>query len=162
MSHHNVHVPTDLAILEYIYQTYYGEYIAYDKDPSIRETKMFIPIDFQHIAEHFNTDGDIIFGRLYYHLENKYGYVRNDLSHTQVHFFAFNLNKSINFPYLTSVLADLKDQNNRFNKTRNLSRLALLIAAISLAVTMFDKISTFEKTVEPTAELIKHTVIEKK
>ncbi|WP_298769939.1 hypothetical protein [uncultured Shewanella sp.] len=89
--------------------------------------------------------------------QNQYGYVRNDLSHTQVHFFALNPNKSVNFPYLTSVLADLKDQDNRFNKTQNLSLFALLIAAISLTVSIADKVSAFEKSLESTAELVKQT-----
>jgi len=141
MFNRKIKVPTDLEMLEYIYQTYYCEYEKYEIEPSSRQTKIFIPIDCLKIAEHFGVDRDIVFGRLYYHLENKYGYIRDDKDKSVVNFFAFDLNKSVNFPYLASVLADLKDQDNRFNKTKNISIFAIIIAIASLSVSLFGEVT---------------------
>ncbi|MCU0988985.1 MAG: hypothetical protein MUE63_05220, partial [Xanthomonadales bacterium] len=60
--------PTDLQILEEIYRRYYADFAAFQRASPNRETKVYVPIDIQAIADHFKVDGDIIHGRLYYHL----------------------------------------------------------------------------------------------
>lgn len=68
-------VPTDLEILNVIYEQYYDEFSSYDKNSPTRSSKIYVPIDIGAIARRLH-DGDIVFGRLYYHLEKKYGYQR--------------------------------------------------------------------------------------
>ncbi len=62
-------IPTDFEILKMIYQDYYGDFSNYSKSNPSRSCKNYVPIDIRKIANKLNVDGDIIFGRLYYHLE---------------------------------------------------------------------------------------------
>ena len=77
--------PTDKQILEVIYNKYYDNFSLFSKDNSLRETKIYVPIDLEKIANELKVDNDIIFGRLYYHLNKKYGYINENGS--KVHFF---------------------------------------------------------------------------
>ena len=115
--------PTDLAIVRWIYNRYYSEFVSYENDPNGRKTKIYVPIDVDEIGDRFSVDGDIIFGRLYYHLNPKYGYTNPDGSKVQV--FAPSI--GIQFPLLAAILADLSEDRNRY-------RTATLIALFSLAV----------------------------
>lgn len=63
-------LPTDLRILNIIYDMYYKRFIEYSKNNQIRSTNIFVPIDIEMIANKFGVHVDIIFGRLYYHLKN--------------------------------------------------------------------------------------------
>jgi len=78
------------------------------------------------------VDVDIIFGRLYYHLEQKYGYSRSDGS--TVAFFALKIgsdNNCINFPYMASVLAKLRDREKKQSIAKNIAIFSLIIAGLS-------------------------------
>ncbi|MGL4713256.1 MAG: hypothetical protein ACRCWP_12090, partial [Shewanella sp.] len=97
--------PTDLEVLERIYSKYYQDFTEYEDDENIRASKIYVPISCDEIAKKLKVDGDIVFGRLYYHMEKKYGYKQSDGSN--VHFFAFRVGKEshcVNFPLLSSVL----------------------------------------------------------
>ncbi|MDH4610800.1 hypothetical protein [Pseudomonas sp. BN102] len=81
------------------------------------------------IANELDTDGDIIFGRLYYHMEQKYGYRRDDGS--RVAFFllqAGNDHKCVNFPLLASVLAGMQEEDSKFKVSTWLSTVAIVVA----------------------------------
>ncbi|MFH7397133.1 hypothetical protein, partial [Pseudomonas syringae group genomosp. 7] len=68
----------------------------------------------QMIAREMDVDGDFVLGRLYYHVENNYGYTNEDES--KVVFFG-NTNGEgfcINFPLMASVLAGLQEDANKF------------------------------------------------
>lgn len=85
------------------------------------------------IAKNLGVDPDIIFGRLYYHLDKKYGYTQTDGS--QVHLFAFTVGKdrhAVNFPLLSAVLAELEQTWIRFTMPLIISLFALLVSVISL------------------------------
>ena len=130
-------LPTDLQILNFIYNKYYKQFIEFSKDNPTRSASIFVPIDIEMIANNFGVHVDIIFGRLYYHLEKKYGYQRQDGS--KVSFFALNVGSGkhcINFPYMASVLANLRDNKKKDNSTTNRSNWALLIAAVSAIVSI--------------------------
>jgi len=66
-------LPTDLKILDNIYNRYYQSFAAYSNGDKGRSDKVYIPVDIKKIAEDLNVDPDIIFGRLYYHLEKNTG-----------------------------------------------------------------------------------------
>ena len=92
-----------------------------------------MPIDCQKIADDLNVDGGIVFIRLDSHLEKKHGYKRDDGS--KVGFFALKIGKdshSINFPFMASVLADLRGKEGRFLTTAIIAGLAVAISFISL------------------------------
>ncbi|BAN47675.1 hypothetical protein [Metapseudomonas resinovorans] len=122
--------PSDIKILSKIYKLYYEEYKNFSTEvENGRKTKIFVPIDCQMIADELDTDGDIIFGRLYYHMEQKYGYRRDDDS--RVAFFllqAGNDQKCVNFPLLASVLAGMQEEDSKFKISTWLSTIAIVVA----------------------------------
>ena len=99
-------LPTDLKILNAIYERYYPTFSSYTDDDAERPAKVMVPIDITDLARDMGVDGDIIFGRLYYHLEKQYGYRKEDDSY--VRFFALEAGgvpHCVNFPYVASILA---------------------------------------------------------
>lgn len=83
-----------------------------------------------------DTDGDIIFSRLYTHLEKRYKYQQPDGSY--VHFFYLKFEKDgrtdvhcINFPYMASVLAELREDQRRRRADVWLARVAIVVASVS-------------------------------
>ena len=122
---------TDLKILQTIYTKYYSEF----KNMKTNKTKFYIPIDCKEIAKELNIDGDIIFGRLYYHMDKKYSYTQDDGS--KVHFFTMNIEnnkKHINFLLLDAVLADMKESRNRYLYPFGISIIALVMSFFSIVV----------------------------
>lgn len=129
-------MPTDRKILEFIYKTYYQEFWEFSNENQTRVTKNFMPVDISKVARHFNTDDDIIFGRLYHHLDNKYGYMSDDGLRVPFYTEVAGENKRcINFPLLASVLAGLQEDHRRFRNTTIITILAALatVAATILA-----------------------------
>ena len=98
-------LPTDLEILNAIYERYYNEFAL-----GTRANKAVHPDDVKAVARDLNVDADIVFGRLYYHLEPKYRRPREkfegDTSNVTVFLaktdYGFH---GVHFPYLASVLA---------------------------------------------------------
>ena len=80
-------IPTDLQLLNAIYKEYRDEFENYSDEAKNRLTKIYLPIDCSLIAKKLKVDGDMVFGRLYYDLENRYGYKK--ANNSDVHFFCF-------------------------------------------------------------------------
>ncbi len=124
--------PSDLKILNTIYKMYYKKFEAFTVGAENgRVSKPYIPIDCKLIARKLKVDGDIVFGRLYYHLQEKYGYTRDDGS--KVAFFTLVLagdRHCINFPLMASVLAGLQEESNKTQRATLLSTLAIVISIV--------------------------------
>lgn len=143
--------PTDLEMLNVIYEQHYDQFAQYSKDSPERESKIYVPIDCASIANQLGVDGDIVFGRLYYDLENRYGYTKDDRS--KVHFFAFAMGEDrhcVNLPLLASVLAGLRHENKRFLVTTWIAVLAIIISSISLGVAIYKEPANNQ--IHPTAQ----------
>lgn len=129
-------LPTDLQILKAIYDMYYDDFIHYDeKENKTRSSKMYVPIDIEIISKKFKVDPDLIFGRLYYHLENKFGYTNDDES--KVLFFTLRAGSDkhcVHFPYLASVLATMKSENRKFLIATVVAVVALILSLISIFI----------------------------
>jgi hypothetical protein len=125
--------PTDYEILKKTYDNYIDEYLAYEKNEDIRESQNLVPIDLVEISKELDSDGNILFGRLYYHLEKKYGYT--NANGTKVYFFAMKIGEDmhcIHFPYLASVLASMKSEDRKYIIATSLSGVAIVISIIAL------------------------------
>lgn len=75
-------------------------------------------------------DADILFGRLYYHLDKKHSYAQDNGSF--VHLFALKTGDdmhAVNFPLLAAILAE---HNMSFN--RYVFPLALSLAALCVSI----------------------------
>ncbi|MBU0523588.1 MAG: hypothetical protein KJ643_15245 [Gammaproteobacteria bacterium] len=122
--------PSDLKILSTIYDTYYKQFETFTLGAENgRASKPYLPIDCKLIAQKLKVDGDIIFGRLYYHLQEKYGYTREDK--TKVAFFTLMAGGDrhcINFPLMASVLAGLQEENSKTQRATLISTLAIVIS----------------------------------
>lgn len=131
--------PTDLDILDAIYDRYYDDFSSYLKAASDgRDSKIYVPIDCKAVANALGTDADIVFGRLYYDLEKRYGYRRDDGA--TVHFFALKAGDdrhAINFPYLASVVANLRSTKSEQRRTAGLSIASIVIAFIALVISIY-------------------------
>jgi len=102
------------------------------KTNSKRQRFMYL-FDIEAIAKHFSIDPDIVFGRLYYHLEPKYGFAQADGS--KVYFFALQAGSdkhSVQFPLLAAVIAGLREERNRHLAATWISIAAIIISIISL------------------------------
>jgi hypothetical protein len=129
-------LPSDRAILECIYEKYKHSFAAYDDEPN-RSSKIYVPIECKAIADELNTERDIVFGRLYYHLEHKYGYQQSNGA--KVHFFTLGVGKDprcVNFPLLASVLAGMQEEQRRHLSATAIAVVALVVSVASLAVSI--------------------------
>jgi hypothetical protein len=130
--------PTDLEILNAIYNRYYGEFALLSEDKPARDAKIYVPIDCKAIAKDLGIDPDIVFGRLYYDLEKRYGYKQDNGA--AVDFFAFqvgNDRKAINFPYLASVVANLRAVNRKQWTATIIAIVSISIAFIALVISIY-------------------------
>ncbi len=128
-------IPTDLQILDWIYEKYYPEFTNFTRETPTRNAKVYVPIDIEALGKHFKIDADIIFGRLYYYLDNKHAYQQADES--WVHLFAKNAGSDrhvINFPVLSSLLANMRQERKRYRLTIGFSISALVISILSLGI----------------------------
>jgi len=131
-------LPTDLQILDAIYRGYYEVFAKYAKGDESRSTKLYVPIDIEQIAHDLKVDEDILFGRLYYHLDHKYRYKQDDGA--GVHFFCLRSGDDIhcvNFPLMASVLADLRDQSWKHRIAIWIAVGALFVSAVSVLISIF-------------------------
>lgn len=130
-------IPTDREILQVIYDKYYDTFTSFDRENPNRDAKIYVPINVDEVADKLGVDGDIIFGRLYFDMNNRYGFERNG---AKVYLFANRLKKDIHciqFPYMASVLAGLQLEQRRNRRTNIISWVSLFIAGLSLIVSIF-------------------------
>ncbi len=128
-------IPTDQVLLSEIYNRYLKDFSDWTEENKTRTNKIWVPIDVQRMGKKFRCDPDLIFGRLYYHMNEKYGSSTGD-GH-DVNFFNTFIGQDrhvVNFPLLTSVLADLQDERKKFVVSTRLAALSLVVSAISIAI----------------------------
>ena len=128
-------IPTDETLLAEIYKRYLKSFSEWSEENKTRVTKIWVPIDIDALGKKFRCDPDLIFGRLYYHMNEKYGSKTGDGQ--EVNFFNMRLANDrhvVNFPLLTSVLADLQDNRKRFIISTRLAALSLVVSAISIGI----------------------------
>ena len=80
-------------------------------------------------------EGDIIFGRLYYDLNRRYSYRQEDGS--KIEFFALRAGDDahcIHFPYMASILANLRTDKKKYRTATTLALVSLGIALISVTI----------------------------
>lgn len=130
--------PTDLQILDAIYERYYGDFALHSDVEPTRGSKIHVPIDCKAIAKALGTDPDIVFGRLYYDLERRYGYKQTD--GPAVCFFTLQAGRerhTINFPYLASVVANLRSERRNQLMTTTIAVISIRVSLISLAISIY-------------------------
>jgi len=128
-------IPTDETLLATIYRRHLKEFSNWSEENKTRATKIWVPIDTEDLGKRFRCDPDLIFGRLYYHMNEKYASTTG--TGQDVNFFNMRLGSDrhvVNFPLLTSVLADLQDERKKFIISTRLAALSLVVSAISIGI----------------------------
>lgn len=131
-------IPTDERLLSLIYRSYLGDFKAHTEDNKIRQTKIWVPLDLDMLSKKLRTDPDLLFGRLYYHMNGAYGSKTGDGE--DVSFFHIRLGSDkhvVNFPLMTSVLADLKEDKKRFVISTRVAGLSLIVSLASIAIALY-------------------------
>ena len=126
-------IPTDIEIFETRYGEYSAEFVRRSKMNEDGQPKNYVPIDIEKTAEKLGTDTHELFGRLYYHLDQKYRYEQKDGA--MVHFFGLVVGDEkhcVNFPYLSGLLAGYRVQDRRNRWALALSIISIVIAATAL------------------------------
>lgn len=123
-------LPTDREILKRIFEMYEPSYPGTALGETRGKNDPYMPIDLRAVASRLDCKPEMLFGRLYYHLDAKYRYAQDDGA--QVHLFSIEVGSEqycVNFPYLAAVLAE-KDLEHR----RQLWSLVAAFAALVLSV----------------------------
>jgi hypothetical protein len=130
---HEKRIPTDLELLNAIYDQYHETYVK-NKERPIN----YVSIDISKIAGILDAEPNSIFGRIYYHLQQKYGYEKmEDNKIVKVVFFDIEVGGKrhcIHFPLMMSVLAGLRTEHRESRTALWTSILAIVASAAGLAV----------------------------
>jgi hypothetical protein len=137
--------PSDFDLLRAIYERHLDDFRAWVDvaDVPNRGGKVMLPIDIPAIAGDLNADTDRVFGRLYYHLDSTYG--QEPRNGPRKAFFSPLIGDNpncVNFPLLEAVLADLWQQRDRDVRTFRLALVSIVVAVVSLAVSIVVVIAT--------------------
>jgi hypothetical protein len=130
-------LPTDRELLRAIYDRYYREF---DPGNPSRLAKVLVPLDLALIANEVRVDSELVFGRLYYHLEPKYGAPNGK---DDIHLFSISASTDgkterhvVNFPLLESALATLEYEHRKFQWATGIAFFSVAVALIALAVSI--------------------------
>lgn len=130
-------IPTDLEILEEIYNRYYDEFRRYAKREPDRIARIRVPIEVEKVAEACGVEEDMIFGRIFYHFNKKYSY--KDRSGDITTFFTTEKFEglSVNFPLVASILADEYAQKKKQDTYITIATISVGISVLALLVAFF-------------------------
>lgn len=133
-------LPTDRYVLECIYKTYESAYPGPEDASGRGINDPFVPIDLHVVAKKVGCSPELLFGRLYFHLNQKHRYKQE--SGASVSLFELNIqNKghAVQFPYLAAILAGLNQEFRKQLVTYGVSFVALGISLASLAVSILKR-----------------------
>jgi len=131
-------LPTDRILLRAIYTRHLPDYLSYTEENQTRSSKIFVPLDLEGLSKDLGIDPDILFGRLYYHLNGAHSQVGANADRSE--FFSPRIGADrhcINFPMLTSVLADLQDRHRQFLTANMIASFSLVISLISVFIAIW-------------------------
>jgi hypothetical protein len=129
--------PSDFRLLKAIHEHHRADYIAH-AGGSLRGRSVFVPVDIPAVARSLRSTEDVVFGRLYYHLEQRYGEEKRAGEPRKAFFtpVAGDMRNCVNFPVLEAVLAGLWDDRNRDRWTFWAAGLSVAVAGASLIVSI--------------------------
>jgi hypothetical protein len=127
--------PTDFELLRAIYERHDNDFEA---NSASRETRVYQPIDVPALAKSLNANEDMIFGRLYHDLDQKYG-ERREPGKPRKSFFtpvAGTQVNCVNWPLMVGVLARLWEERRRNFLTLGLAVSSGVISVAALVVSI--------------------------
>jgi len=130
-------IPTDLEIMEELYERYFESFRKYATEDPDRIARIRVPINVQEVAEACGVEEDMIFGRIFYHFNKKYSY-KDEKGNVTTFFITDKFEGlSVNFPIVASVLADLRTEKRKTDNFLFISSSALAMSVIALLIAIF-------------------------
>ena len=133
-------LPTDREVLKCIFEMYESDYPG-EKVGAKGVNDPFVPVDLMAVAARLDTKPELLFGRLYYHLDAKHRYKQDNGA--EVNLFLLNVeNKghSVHFPYLSAILAGHDQEYRKHFWSIAFSVLALVLSFVSLVTNLWTKL----------------------
>ncbi len=133
-------LPTDRQILKCIFEMYESEYPGIPVGSTRGENDPHLPIDVRAVAKRLGCNAELLFGRLYYHLDHRYRYKQD--SGSLVPLFSLQAGTkrhTINFPYLVAVLAEHQQEYRNRLWSLGISIVAIVLSVASLAVNFYKR-----------------------
>ena len=130
-------LPTDREVLKCIYEMCESAYPGAPPNGGRGENDPYVAVDLTAIASRLACKPELLFGRLYYHLDHKHGYKREDGA--RVPLFSLSVGgkrHAIHFPYLAAILADQDQEHRKQLWSLGFSITALVLSIASLAVNL--------------------------
>ena len=132
-----VRLPTDRYLLQCIYDMYQADYPGPKAAAGPGANDPYVPINVHAVAAKVGMSPELVFGRLYFHLDQKYRY-KHDNGVT-VSLFTLKVEEkrhAVQFPYLASILAAQNQEFRRFAVGLTMSSVALGVSLVSLLVSI--------------------------
>jgi len=134
-------LPTDREVLGCIYSMHESAYPGSSPESPRGKNDPYVPVDVRAVAARLGIKPELLFGRLYYHLDAKHRYTQRD--NVSVHLFLLDVQgkgHSVNFPYLASILAEHEHEHRKLFWSMVFSVSALIVSLASLAVNLLLKV----------------------
>ena len=112
---------------------YESSYPGISQNDASGENDPYLPIDILAVAAKLQCKPELLFGRLYYYLDAKHRYKKDNGS--LVCLFILNLQgkrHSVHFPYLASILAGHDEEHQRQSRALVLSIIALILSTAGI------------------------------
>jgi hypothetical protein len=133
-------LPTDREVLRCIYDMYESSYPEVPPGETRGANDPYLPIDVRALAAKLGCKPELLFGRLYYHLDAKHRYKQENGA--VVGLFHLNIQgkgHSVHFPYLAAILAGHEQEYRKLFWSIALSVLALVVSVVSLVVNVLSR-----------------------
>ena len=130
-------LPTDRQILRQIYRTYESSYPGAKSKDGRGGNDPYVAIDVEAIARHLECNPELLFGRLYYHLDQKYRYKQDNGALVPLFYLQLGDKRhAIHYPYLAAILAGLEHEHRRNAWALGVSLFALMLSIASIVITL--------------------------
>ena len=127
-------IPTDERMLGVIYKHYLDDFIRQSDGGST----VWVPLDLDMLSKKLKCNKQLLYGRLYYHMNGAYGSMTGNGEKVAFFYEMLGPQKNVvNFPLMTSVLADLKEDKKRFIISTRVAALSLLVSLASIAIALY-------------------------
>ncbi len=131
-------LPTDRYVLQCIFDMYQSSYPGQRTAGGRGENDPYISIDIPAIANKLACSPELLFGRLYYHLDQKYRYKQEGGDLVPLFYLQVSDKRhAVQFPYLASILAGLNQDFRRQAIAFGVSFISLGVSLASLAISIF-------------------------
>ena len=133
-------LPTDRLILKCIYRMYESTYPGIQPGSPRGSNDPYVAIDVPVVADKLGCKPELLFGRLYFHLDYKHRYKQDD--GTLVPFFYLKVGDkrhAVHFPYLAAILAGHEQDYRKQWWSVGFSILALILSIASLVANLYKR-----------------------